>query len=67
MYWVSAAAHRLSLVSVSGGSSLLAVHGFSLWWLLLSYSMGSRVRELQQLWRVGLVAPWHVESSQTRD
>ena len=67
MYWVSAAAHRLSLVSVSGASSLLAVRGFSLWWLLLSCSMGSRVHELQQLWRVVLAAPWHMESSQTRD
>lgn len=44
MYWVSAAAHRLSPVSVSGGSFLAAVHGFSLWRLPLLYSMGSRRR-----------------------
>ena len=37
MYWLFAAAHRLSLVSVSEGSSLVALHGFSLWWLLLLY------------------------------
>ena len=39
--WVSFAAHRLSLVAVSGAYSLLQCAGFSLQWLLL-WSMGSR-------------------------
>ena len=39
--WVFVAAHRLSLVAVSGGYSLLQYVGFSLWWLLLQ-RMGSR-------------------------
>ena len=40
--WVFVAAHRLSLVAASGGYSLLPCVGFSLWWLLLLWSMGSR-------------------------
>ena len=40
--------------------------GFSLRWLLLLLSMGSRVWA-QQLWRTGLVALRHVGSSWTRD
>ena len=39
----------LSLVTVSGGYSLL--------WLLLLRSLGSRVRGLRYLWHTGLVAP----------
>ena len=34
--------------------------------LLLSWSMGSRVNQLQQLWCLGLVALWHMESSWIR-
>ena len=34
--------HDLSLVAVSGGYSSLRCTGFSLWWLLLLQSMGSR-------------------------
>ena len=41
--------------------------GFSLRWLLLLWSTGSRASWLQQLWRTGLVTPRHVESSWTRD
>ena len=55
------------------GSSLPCV-GFSLQWLLLLRSRGSRRVGFsscgvwaQQLWRTGLVAPWHMGSSQTRD
>ena len=74
-----------SLVAVSGGYSSLQCAGFSLRWLLLLRSMGSRhagfsscgtrAKQLQlagcrvqaqQLWCMGLVAPWHVGSSQTR-
>ena len=47
-----------SLVAASRGYSLLRCAGFSLWWLLWLWSMGSR--------HAGLVAPWHVGSSRTR-
>ena len=40
--WVFVAARGLSLVAVSGGYSLLRCAGFSLQWLLLLRSMGSR-------------------------
>ena len=40
--WALTAAHGLSLVAVSGGYSLLQYTGFSLWWLLLLWSTGSR-------------------------
>ena len=41
-FWVFVAECRLSLVSVSGGHSSLRCAGFSLQWLLLLRSMGSR-------------------------
>ena len=40
--WVFVAAHRLSLVAASRGCSLLRCVGFSLQWLLLLQSTGSR-------------------------
>ena len=40
--WVFVAAHGLSLVAASGGYSLLQCAGFSLRWLLLLRSTGSR-------------------------
>ena len=40
--WVFVAAHGLSLVAVSGGYSLLWCTSFSLRWLLLLQSTGSR-------------------------
>ena len=40
--WVFVAAHGLSLVAAGRGSSLLRCAGFSLRWLLLLWSMGSR-------------------------
>ena len=46
LHWVFVAVHGLFLVVASGGCSLLWCAGFSLWWLLLSRSMGSRVRRL---------------------
>ena len=53
--WVFVAVGGLSLVAVSRGYFLVAVHlGFSLRWLLL-------------LWCTGLAALRHAESSQTRD
>ena len=51
--------------SGEGGSSLRRA-GFSLWRLLLC-SVGSGTDSLQQSWLTGLVAPWHVESSRTKD
>ena len=42
LHWVFVAARRLSLVAVSRGYSSLRCMGFSLWWLLLLWSMGSR-------------------------
>ena len=39
---VFVAAHGLSLVAVNGGYSSLWYMGFSLWWLLLLWRMGSR-------------------------
>ena len=42
LHWVFAAARGLSLVAVSGGHSSLRGTGFSLWWLLLLRSTGSR-------------------------
>ena len=40
--WVFVAAHGLSLVMAHGGYPSLWCMGFSLWWLLLLRSMGSR-------------------------
>ena len=40
--WVFVAVHELSLVAVSGGYSSLRCAGFSLRWLLLLGSTGSR-------------------------
>ena len=77
--WVFVAERRLSLVAVSRGYSSLRCMGFSLRWLLFAaehrlqvcvlqqlWHAGSRA-QAQQLWCTGLVAPWHVGSSQTRD
>ena len=48
-----------------GGYSLVAVQGllFEVASLVVEHSSRAQV---QQLWCVGLVALWHVESSQTR-
>ena len=42
MRWVFVA-HRLSLVAESSSYSLVQCAGFSLWWLLLLWSTGSRL------------------------
>ena len=42
LHWVFVAARGLSLVAASGGYSSLWCAGFSLWWLLLLRSTGSR-------------------------
>ena len=44
------------------GLSLIAVQ-----WLLLLWGISSRVCGLQKFWLTGLVAPWHVGSSLTKD
>ena len=49
LHWVFVAARGLSLVAESRGYSSLQCAGFSLWWLLLLRSTGSRARSLQQL------------------
>ena len=70
LHWVFVAAHGLSLVATSGGYSPLLCAGFSLWWLLLLRSMGSRRAAFsscgtraQQLWLTGSRAQaqqlWH--------
>ena len=71
LHWVFVASHRPSLIAVSGGYALVVVgdknRGFLLQWLLLLQSTSSRVHKLQKLRYMGLAAPQHVESSQTRD
>ena len=42
LHWVFDAERGPSLVAASGGYSLLRCSGFSLWWFLLLWSMGSR-------------------------
>ena len=82
--WVFVAARGLPLVVASRGYSSLRRVNFSLPWLLLSQSTGSKCvgfsscgTQAQQLWLagsraqaqqwcMGLVAPQHVGSSQTR-
>ena len=60
LHWVFVAAHSLSLVVASGGYSSLWCTGFSLQWLLLLRSTGSRLAgfsscgmRAQQLWLAG--------------
>ena len=59
------AAHRLSQLPCVGTALQLQCPGFLPQWLLLLQKMGSRVFRPQQLWHMGLVALWHVGSSQT--
>ena len=63
--WVFAVVSRLSLVAESGGYPSLRGPSFSLQWLLVLLSTGSRTTA-QQLRLTGLVALRHAESSQTR-
>ena len=58
----------------SGATFQLQCPGFSVWWLLLLRSTGSRgtgvsscSMQAQQPWSTGLVGPQHGGSSQTRD
>ena len=58
--------YGLSLVVESGAYSLVVVHRLLIAWLHLQ-STGSRAHGLQLLQLMGLAAPRHVVSSQTRD
>ena len=79
-------AQAFSSCGEQGCYSSLRCACFSLWWLLLLRSTGSRHAgfsscgmrahqlwltgsraQAQQWWRTGLVAPWHMGSSWTRD
>ena len=60
LHWIFIAAHRLSLVASSEGYCSLRCTGFSLRWLLLLWSTGSRhagfsssSMQAQQLWLMG--------------
>ena len=60
LHWVFIALHQLSLVAASGDSSALRCAGFSLRWLLLLQTTGSRHpgfsscgTRAQQLWLMG--------------
>ena len=75
--WVSVAATfsscrewGLLFVAVHGlliaVASLVAEHGLQVHGLQQLWLAGSRA-QAQQLWLAGLVAPWHVQSSRTRD
>ena len=66
LHWVFTATRRFPLVATGGAPLWLWRTGFSLQWLLLLQSTGSRARA-QQLWHMGSVAPWHVGSSRTKD
>ena len=64
--WVFIVVHGLSLVAASGGYSSFQCTGFSLWWLLLLQSMGSRCvgfsscsMWVQWLWHTGSVVVAH--------
>ena len=72
--WVFIAVRRISLVAESGVTLELGCTGFSLQWLLLLQSMGSRHLGFsncstwaQWLWLMGLVALQHIKSSQIRN
>ena len=71
--WVFIAVCGLSLVGASGGYSPLRCMGFSLQWLLLLRSTGSRCAGFSScstrasvVVAQGLIAPRHVGSSRTR-
>ena len=65
LHWVFIPVLMLFLVDC-GSYSLLQSRDFSLRWLFLLWSTGSRCLR-SALWHMGLVAPRHVGSSWTRD
>ena len=73
-WWIVRGARGLPLVAESRAPLELQCVGCSLRWLLSLQSPGSGhtgfssySMQTQQLWCSGLVAPWHVASSWTRD
>ena len=74
LHWVFVALYRLSLVAENRGYSSLFCAGFSLQWLLLLQSTGSRhvgfrscSTWAQWLRHMDLIALWNVGSSRVRD
>ena len=78
LHWVFVAVPGLFSCCGEGGLLFVAVHGLLIAVASLVAEHGLQARKLQQLWHAGsraqaqqlwhtgLVAPWHVESSQTR-
>ena len=66
LHWIFIALLGLALVVVSGGLSLLWYSAFLLRWLLFLWSMGSKYMGFSSC-SSDPVAPWHVESSQSRN
>ena len=60
-------AHVLSLVTVSAGFSLIVVHGLLIVVASILPEHRLYTHGLEQLWCTGLVVPWPVVSSWTRD
>ena len=54
LYWISVAVQAVLSLQQEGSTLQLYVR-FSLWWLLLLLSLGSRVCGLQWLWLEGSV------------
>ena len=66
LHWVLVTLHRLPLVAASSGYSPVVERGLLTAVTPLLRSTGSGA-QAQQLWRTGLMAVQHVESSRTRD
>ena len=66
LWRAGAALHCGAWASHCGGFSLVAEHGLQAYGLQQLWLVGSSA-QAQWLWYTGLVAPWHVRSSQTRD
>ena len=67
LFWVFLATCGLSLVEVSGGCGLVVVHGLLIAVASVVWHTGSSAHGLQELRHAGLVAPWCVGFSWTRD
>ena len=59
--WVFVAVRGLSLVAASGGYSSLSCAGFSLWWLLLLRSTGSRHAGFSSCGMLSSCGSWALE------
>jgi len=77
--WIFVASCGLSPVAASQGYSSLWCLGFSLWcfsccgeqalgtWSFASHRLTGPRAWAQEMWRIGLFAPWHRESSRARN